>query len=414
MDERKKGKDNTMNDETKEPGGSFADTVEGLDLSDIVGQPTELTASDADVVIHATDEADAVSQLQELAADETPLTDDVQTEHPQGDVFDELNGADLEAVFDGMFPEKSSEEPVHQSVWDEAADDYSNSMTTIKSHPDYQVFQAGFYNCLNALKAFVADLDNDDGVALLFQEHFITPAQYRADMLQEVGDVQHFVEAADAGATIIADNEKSFQELTQQGYMPAPGTPSECPTCGSPKPRLHPAMQFEGEVQMCTDPWHGVYGKPEHWDIMKSMVGGSPLDTVGRDTQVVGKSIEGLDVEKVLREQQTEIERLTQLTQRQDEAILLWADCTDFFNDHLSGEPEGDLNVSLLERMKAYVDRLEDYDGELPPSLAGFLKGQPEADTALQPVGQLALLIQRLQRDALVDRHTTKQPGASG
>jgi hypothetical protein len=31
---------------------------------------------------------------------------------------------------------------------------------------------------------------------------------------------------------------------------------SRCPTCDSPEPKLHPAVQHEGEVQECRDPWH--------------------------------------------------------------------------------------------------------------------------------------------------------------
>lgn len=36
---------------------------------------------------------------------------------------------------------------------------------------------------------------------------------------------------------------------------------NRCPTCNSPNPHLHPAVQHEGETQLCLDPWHATTEK---------------------------------------------------------------------------------------------------------------------------------------------------------
>lgn len=50
-----------------------------------------------------------------------------------------------------------------------------------------------------------------------------------------------------------ADDNKPDPASDQTGA----GVGERCPACDSPSPGLHPAMQSEGEVQPCGDPWHG-------------------------------------------------------------------------------------------------------------------------------------------------------------
>ncbi len=52
--------------------------------------------------------------------------------------------------------------------------------------------------------------------------------------------------------------------------------PRKCPTCDSPAKHLHPAMQHEGEVQPCLNPWHEPHGsildaKPTYQSVLADL-----------------------------------------------------------------------------------------------------------------------------------------------
>lgn len=49
----------------------------------------------------------------------------------------------------------------------------------------------------------------------------------------------------------------------KRGEMMTDARPRNCPTCESPASHLHPAMQSEGEVQPCKDPWHQPQPQPD-------------------------------------------------------------------------------------------------------------------------------------------------------
>lgn len=57
-------------------------------------------------------------------------------------------------------------------------------------------------------------------------------------------------EALLEGSAVIRDNAERLEK-----HVAASGD-GRCPRCDSPAPKLHPAIQWEGEVHLCNDPWH--------------------------------------------------------------------------------------------------------------------------------------------------------------
>jgi hypothetical protein len=62
-------------------------------------------------------------------------------------------------------------------------------------------------------------------------------------------------------------------------YDAAPAAkPRRCPTCDSHNPAIHPAVQLGGEVQYCSDPWHGEHAAKPTPDAKCGTCGGSSVD----------------------------------------------------------------------------------------------------------------------------------------
>jgi hypothetical protein len=61
-----------------------------------------------------------------------------------------------------------------------------------------------------------------------------------------------------------------------------PSTHNKCPRCGSHAPHLHPAVQHEGEVQPCTDPFHLKY-TPENARYLPPLLSDQELSRLEAD-----------------------------------------------------------------------------------------------------------------------------------
>jgi hypothetical protein len=67
-----------------------------------------------------------------------------------------------------------------------------------------------------------------------------------------------------------------------------------CKSCGSPQPHLHPAVQFEGEVETCTDDFHmrptpqntPAYKRPGITRVREHMIADDIIDAAARHRKI--------------------------------------------------------------------------------------------------------------------------------
>ena len=87
-------------------------------------------------------------------------------------------------------------------------------------------------------------------------------------------------------------------------------TTTRCPRCDSPDPKLHPAMQHEGEVQICSHTFHETKeGRPMEFEIRRPP----------------GRPKTGRDKTRGLRLADTEYQRMVAAASKQGLSFSEWA-----------------------------------------------------------------------------------------
>ncbi len=63
----------------------------------------------------------------------------------------------------------------------------------------------------------------------------------------------------------------------------------KCPRCDSPQPHLHPAVQVEGEVQPCSNPWHGSTRRGR--ETLERMLSSKSDSALGDESRVIAYAV---------------------------------------------------------------------------------------------------------------------------
>lgn len=193
---------------------------------------------------------------------------------------------------------------------------------------ELRAFTLGYRTCFEVLYGGVSEASDGDIERLYRQK--IEDGMRQAALREEVGDVQAWAAQQDQLDPAVSTDVRS------------------------------PALDELAEVPPA--PWDTV-AEPSPLADMQEVMGGEvhiPMDSEGVRRWLAGESetLEGLDVEKFLREQQAEIDRLNQASLRDTLAVQNWAAACDYFNGLLAGTRWGDGTEPLLTRVQGFIAAL--------------------------------------------------------
>ena len=98
-------------------------------------------------------------------------------------------------------------------------------------------------------------------------------------------------EAWSATCEAMHDDAKQALSLLSPNPDSRTGAGDRCPTCNSRDPHRHPAMQFEGEIEICPDAFHlleTLQNRPEYIAAVKAKRAALASPAPGRDEEGVG------------------------------------------------------------------------------------------------------------------------------